>query len=62
MLQILKFAWTQYYSFLFLVYFFLCHCFFGFVVWNKVFYSVAGNKINEMILHQDQLSLVQRNL
>ncbi len=46
MLQILKFAWIQYYSFLILVYFFLYHSFYGFVVTNKVFDSVEVTSIN----------------
>ena len=46
MLQILKFAWIQYYSFLILVYFFLYHCFYGFVVRKKVFDSVEVTSIN----------------
>jgi hypothetical protein len=46
MLQILKFAWIQYYSFLILIYFFLYFSFYGFIVKNKVFDSVEITSIN----------------
>jgi hypothetical protein len=44
--EVLKFAWIQYYSFLILVYLFLYHCFYGFVIKNKVFDCVEISQVN----------------
>ena len=44
--EVLKFAWIQYYSFLILVYVFLYHIFYGFVIKNKVFDSIEISEIN----------------
>jgi hypothetical protein len=44
--EVLKFAWIQYYSYLILIYFFLYHLFYGFVIKNKVFDSIEISSIN----------------
>jgi hypothetical protein len=44
--EVLKFAWIQYYSFFALLYVFLYHFFYGFVIKNKVFYSMEISEVN----------------
>ena len=52
--QVLKFAWIQYYSFLILIYVFLYHFFYGFVIKNKVFDSIEVSQINLSTLLSDK--------
>ena len=42
----LKFAWIQYNSFFALIYVFLYHFFYGFVIKNKVFDAVEISEVN----------------
>eukprot|EP00347_Sterkiella_histriomuscorum_P023807 403333320 len=44
--EVLKFAWIQYYSFLLLIYVFLYHFFYGFIIKNKVYESIEITSIN----------------
>lgn len=50
--EVLKFAWIQYYSFLALIYVFLYHFFYGFVIKNKVFDSIEISDVNINALMQ----------
>lgn len=44
--EVLKFAWIQYYSFFALLYVFLYHFFYGFIIKNKVFDSMEISEVN----------------